>query len=1180
MISPFMPVAKAAAGILSASGHEGQLNPSGSYSSGNITTYKEGDTIKFRFTISASAAATGQMKVEFTSQDTGCMFFDGSFALLSQTNSYGYPITVSKSGVATNNGSDWAQVIDVSAAGSGSTTVNYQLKLSASAGECSSGSPQHSRLANVMGDTSFKNIGNQNVPIPANQIIELPEITVEKWVDTDGNGTVDRHATAGEWSFKLDGGTPQPTNSDGKVVFTNVTPNGNHTITEVNGPAGQEFLSGSGTACNFYAGVATATVESGTTAKDALCVFNNTVSKGRLTLVKNVTNDNGGTALPSAWTLTASGPTTISGKTNTPSVTNASVSTGTYALSESGGPSGYAASSWSCVGGSQSGSSVTIAANQNVTCTITNDDQPGTLEIKKIVVNDNGGSKAAQDFSYIVNGGSPTAFNANGTSTQTVNAGNYTVTEAATSEYAASYTNSLNATTNCRNLFVANGATVTCTITNDDIAPTLTLVKRVINDNGGSAKNTDWLLSAVNNEDMSVVNGVTGSTGVTKVAVKAGNYTLSESNGPTGYTSKGWVCEGAVLSGATLALGLGQNAVCTVTNDDDSPYLKLIKIVVNDDGGKASENDWLLSATGVDSANATSFSGQSGVNSSSISGFQIGDYTLSESGGPAGYVAGSWSCEGADVQNGVISLILGQSATCTITNNDKPGTITVIKNVDDGFGHVTKDVQNWTWNYDGVKKHKNNIATGSNNPQQVSAGTYIVSENQKQGYHVVTSSCGGSYDNPYDKSGQNYGDYYTHPSTSQKVTVGLGKNVTCTFTNARDTGRITVHKKIGDKVDPKGWTWWLGDYEGTNKMGTSEKVPTGWYSFGENQQQGYSFASLKCKVDGRYVWVNQDVTSKIYVGRDDHVECTFVNTRDTGTVTVVKDAQPDSTQGFNFTIQPMTDNSDEGDSRDRVLEGYQPQEDVQDGIVGQRHSHEDQDGPATGPTSFTLVDNGMSDGKNTKSTTLPTGKYMISEAATVGWDLSAVSCGDSAVSIEDGVAYVEVTKGVTITCTFTNTQRAALTIVKDAQPNASKSFAFTSTIPDESGVNTSFSLSDDGTNLTNSKKFDNLKPGTYTITESAVDAWKLDAISCSGSGVTMTRNGYTLTVTLAAGAVATCTFVNSFVPQVLGDATVTPTLVNTGADTIIGATIAFILTAAAVGVVLQRRKAYVTVERN
>ena len=72
----------------------------------------------------------------------------------------------------------------------------------------------------------------------------------------------------------------------------------------------------------------------------ATCTINNNDQPATLTLVKTVTNDNGGTALPTDWTLAAAGPTPITGTTGSPAVTNATVNAGTYTLSESGGPSG------------------------------------------------------------------------------------------------------------------------------------------------------------------------------------------------------------------------------------------------------------------------------------------------------------------------------------------------------------------------------------------------------------------------------------------------------------------------------------------------------------------------------------------------------------------------------------------------------------------------------------------------------------------------------------------------------------------------------------------------------------------------------------------------------------------------------------------------------------------------
>ena len=53
-----------------------------------------------------------------------------------------------------------------------------------------------------------------------------------------------------------------------------------------------------------------------------------------LTLVKQVINDDGGTAADTDWTLSATGPSTITGVFGDASITNAIVAPGTYALAE------------------------------------------------------------------------------------------------------------------------------------------------------------------------------------------------------------------------------------------------------------------------------------------------------------------------------------------------------------------------------------------------------------------------------------------------------------------------------------------------------------------------------------------------------------------------------------------------------------------------------------------------------------------------------------------------------------------------------------------------------------------------------------------------------------------------------------------------------------------------------
>ncbi len=110
------------------------------------------------------------------------------------------------------------------------------------------------------------------------------------------------------------------------------------------------------------------------TSGDAVCTF---VIKPTLTLQKTVVNNNGGNALDTAWTLSASGPTSISGIEGSVAVTNAQVTAGAYTLSETGGPTGYTGSAYSCVkngGAAVSSNSLSLANGDNAVCTVTNDD--------------------------------------------------------------------------------------------------------------------------------------------------------------------------------------------------------------------------------------------------------------------------------------------------------------------------------------------------------------------------------------------------------------------------------------------------------------------------------------------------------------------------------------------------------------------------------------------------------------------------------------------------------------------------------------------------------------------------------------------------------------------------------------------------------------------------------------
>ncbi|MEI6058545.1 MAG: hypothetical protein WCP89_02125, partial [archaeon] len=89
----------------------------------------------------------------------------------------------------------------------------------------------------------------------------------------------------------------------------------------------------------------------------------------------------------------------------------------------------------------------------------------GLRSLINTLINNDGGLLAQNDFSFSVNGASDVAFEVDGTNDLIVNAGTYTITEPAVLGYGTTYST-------CSSLAVPSGGSATCTITNDDIAPT------------------------------------------------------------------------------------------------------------------------------------------------------------------------------------------------------------------------------------------------------------------------------------------------------------------------------------------------------------------------------------------------------------------------------------------------------------------------------------------------------------------------------------------------------------------------------------------------------------------------------------------------------------------------------------------------------------------------------------
>ena len=402
-------------------------------------------------------------------------------------------------------------------------------------------------------------------------------ITVDKQVINEYGGT----AQASDFCLALndDENTPAFPGDETGTQFTFVIGN-TYSVSEV--ACGDPDTSPLGYVASL-SGECSGVIE---TRDDKLCTVTNTQQpqpQAGFTLFKNVVNNNGGTAPSSAWTLNASlkpgssGACTSGGYSGSDSGSGVSgslsisdnVAQCVYVLSETGGPAvGYSAIGWSCSGDvSLNGNEITLGSGGG-SCTITNDDQPPSLTLVKQVTNDNGGAAQSSEWTLSADGPTPISGAGGASSADNFSAGTYTLSEFGPANYAPSGWGCVGGSQNGNSITVGIGESAICTIVNDDIQPLLTVVKNVLNDNGGQLTIGDFAL---------FIDGVQVQSGAAN-GRNAGTYSVSE-NGLAGYTALTW--GGDCAEDGTVTLSIGDDKTCTITNDDIPPELKIVKTAIH-----------------------------------------------------------------------------------------------------------------------------------------------------------------------------------------------------------------------------------------------------------------------------------------------------------------------------------------------------------------------------------------------------------------------------------------------------------------------------------------------------------------------------------------------------------------------------------------------------------------------
>ncbi|MFD1344371.1 DUF7507 domain-containing protein [Litorisediminicola beolgyonensis] len=774
-------------------------------------------------------------------------------------------------------------------------------------------------------------------------------------------------------------------------------------------------------------------------AKDVVCTFTNETNAARLTLTKAVTGSvDAGTVPPaSSWTIaTASGPTPISGVTGSGDVTDVLVSAGTYDITES-----FAASLLSY--------DVSLACSGNAT--------------------------AETDLGATVTTGGTVG-----------------------------------------SLTIAAGETVSCEITNAVETATLTLEKFVAA-NALGVEDTGWDLS-FDGPGSADRTGVTGTTPVSSVVVPAGVYTLDEVQNASAtdddyalYGLDSLVCGTTdVTSSKEVTLAQGDDVTCVFTNAATQGRLTLVKTV--DDSSVAAGTTvpaataWTLSTSGT-----TPISGVTGTADVTNVAVTAGSYTISEviPGGVLGYdaalsctgAAGGFTDAGATVTGaasadvGSVEVGVGENVVCTIDNTLETATLTLVKSVDNGdFG--TAAITDWDLRFDGPGDAGAVGETGATEVTSVvvPAGAYtLTEENGPANYTLSSLVCTGTDQNGADG-----------------LTLLDDETVTCTFQNDITVARVTLNKVVnnpasldGVALDADSWALSVdGGAAGNNGDAsvTDVLVTPGDIALTESAGSHdllYSSA-LSCSGATNGLTYTAGATSGLVgVEAGDDVECTFVNTLQTATLTLVKEVAPNAlgvtADGWNLTFDGLASSGV--------------------GATGQ-----------TGSGAVTTV-------------TIPAGDYALSEALTpaVAGDIDYQQYGIESLICEiDGNAtpdlkslsapQLSVADGETAICTFVNAPNTAkVTLVKTLDVPAA--YAGLATPAGdwvlEVGTNSFTSTAWASQNIY-------LTPGDYDLSEANDgESFLYDAsISCTNGDSSASASG-TLTITDGqVGSDITCTFAN------------------------------------------------------
>lgn len=401
-----------------------------------------------------------------------------------------------------------------------------------------------------------------------------------------------------------------------------------------------------------------------------------------------------------------------------------------------------------------------------------------TLTIVKEMVNDNGGTGVAGDFTIGVYSAGNLVTSVTGSDTGAavlLDAGTYVVTEGPH----AGYTNSIRgACDGDGSITVVAGQSYTCVVSNNDMPTSdpahLTVVKEMVNDNGGTGVAGDFQISVMQNG--SAVHTDAGSaTGVT-YDLPAGAYMVVE-GAHAGYASS---IRGACDGDGSVTLAAGQSYTCVVSNNDNAAPASIT--VIKDAGGAVGQSFHFASpGLGNGAFDLDDDPGTAMSNTITFSDVAPGTYSITEA-AYDGWRLISALCSSPTKgpmtpSSTEIIVAPGDDIICTFVNRPTTsqapggGQLTIIKNfVAAPFGFAMQAA--FTTTGAGLS----GFSLGNGMAQSFSglnAGTFTVTEGAVAGWNLVSVFC-------------DQGASWSMDMPTNTVTVNLAQdaNVTCMFNNA------------------------------------------------------------------------------------------------------------------------------------------------------------------------------------------------------------------------------------------------------------------------------------------------------------------------------------------------------------------------------------------------------------